>query len=501
MEQPLDIASLKKQYNITSISNKEVLEKQGLPVIFKTFKRIQNQQTVWDKNETCPICFHAFNLRNRIRVPLHQNKNRDCHHAICLNCHAQIDCNTRRVGNAQSQACPICRKVIKFSEWGKLSEVALKGIATFEHMVQELLIQKCSDEFYQKTDSKYQDFGTQLGLLETTTAPFKKLRLIKDTNRFKNACLGPYNSLITTGINDCYALIWDSLKGTIEHVFMCGLEESPLSLSNFKGKEKCLLTMSTKAKLYIFEIESGLNHSKVIAKQTRAQNASVPVYSPNLSFLAATIGPIVLLYSIKNGAHTYFDCKSNVSYLAFSPDEKYLITGSISSTPDNTQKSTITIWDINNPKSPKHSFEAKKCIGLDLSPVSTLIATTSPNQVCIWDWKTGKKIEDFTSKTPLAHAFFGHNGNYLGLVADPSQNSKNIALVNLAGTKLCTLKHSNPVNYLSFSEDGHYIAATLTNGSVQIWERAASSPVSLSRKIALESVKKSILKNILKDPI
>jgi len=501
MEQLLDIASLKKQHNITSISKKEELEKQDLAVILKTFKCIQNPQTTWDKNETCPICFHAFNLRNRIRVPLHQGKNRVLHHAICLKCHTQLDCNVRRVGNLQNQACPICRKAIEFSEWGILSEEALKNIANFERLVEELLIQKCSDEFSRKKESEYKNFGTQLGLLETTTVPFKKLRLIKDTNLFKKASFGPYNSLITTGLNDCYAMIWDSLKGTIEHVFICGLEESPLSLSTCKVKEKFLLTMSLKNKTNIFMLGPGLTHSNMIAKQPRAQNASAPVYSPNSSFLAATIGHIVLLYSVTNGAHTYFDCKSDISYLAFSPDEKYLITESICATPNNTKKSIITVWDINYPQAPKHSFEIENCIGIDLSPVGTLIATTSPNQVCLWDWKTGKKIEDFASKTPLAHAFFGHNGNYLGLVAAPSQNCKNIALVNLAGTKLCTLKHNSPVSYLSFSEDGHYVAATLTNGAVQIWKRTESSPISLSRKIALESVKKSILKHILNDRI
>ena len=191
-----------------------------------------------------------------------------------------------------------------------------------------------------------------------------------------------------------------------------------------------------------------------------------------ISLLAIIILLIVNIcfYYLDGKPETTNDCfktlkrhSSSVKSVNWSPDGKYLASGSLDE--------TVKIWDAKNGRIiktlRKHSDGVEYVIW---SPDGKYLASGSlDNTVIIWDAKSGKELQTLEGHSDDVNSVsWSPDGRYLA----SASKDKTIVIWNAnSGEEIHTLYgHSDDVNSVSWSPDGKYLASGSWDKTVIIWD-------------------------------
>lgn len=160
--------------------------------------------------------------------------------------------------------------------------------------------------------------------------------------------------------------------------------------------------------------------------------------------------------------------KDGVNAVVFSPDGKYVATGSLDG--------TARLWEISGDRPFKFMVhkDTVKSVAFSQDKDSKYLATASnENIVRIWGTNTSEKLYDLPHQEPVTDVAFSPNNKYLATVS----NNKDIHVwertnnkKNLFVQKPYLLQHQANVNAIVFSPDSNYIATASLDGNARIWE-------------------------------
>jgi DNA-binding beta-propeller fold protein YncE len=158
------------------------------------------------------------------------------------------------------------------------------------------------------------------------------------------------------------------------------------------------------------------------------------------------------IQTLKNGGNVYS--------VAFSPDGRYVLTGSS----DNT----AVIWDAKSGKRIQTLKHANSVYSVAFSPDGRYVLTGSwDNTAGIWDAKSGKRIQTLKHANSVYSVAFSPDGLW---VLTGSGDNTAVIWDAKSGKRIQTLKHAAWVYSVAFSPDGRYVLTGSSDNTAVIWD-------------------------------
>ena len=157
-----------------------------------------------------------------------------------------------------------------------------------------------------------------------------------------------------------------------------------------------------------------------------------------------------------------------VKLVKFSPDGRYLATGSDDGTP--------RLWDLSTGQTvltfTGHTATAD---GVDFSPDGKYLVTASDDKTALlWDLKTGQTVRVFSgSHNGIGLPSFSPDGKYLLIDDGPTPHIWDVATAQMVLTFTGHTDGAFPV----YSPDGKYVFTSSLDGSARLWDTATGKEI------------------------
>jgi len=150
----------------------------------------------------------------------------------------------------------------------------------------------------------------------------------------------------------------------------------------------------------------------------------------------------------------------NVLSVAFSPDGKYVVSGSLDR--------TVRVWNAVTGREIARMTHDGFVRLVHFSPDSRYVVSGSDDYTArVWEAMTGQEIARMTHTFFVGSVAFSPDGKY---VVSGSQDRTARVWEALTGKEVARMKHDSSVITVVFSSDGKYVASTSDDHTVRVWE-------------------------------
>lgn len=167
--------------------------------------------------------------------------------------------------------------------------------------------------------------------------------------------------------------------------------------------------------------------------------------------------------------------RTGVTSLAFSPDGKWLASGS--------EDSVVRLWSLEEERREVKQFTGHRGVisSIAFSPDSRSLASAAleDNVIRVWNVAQNQEVKLLQGhEGPVSSVAFSPDGQYL---ASGSQDTRVVVWTVNQGQpwKRCECKYTEGVTQVAFSPDGHWLASASWDSQVKLWNWQTTDDISL----------------------
>jgi WD40 repeat protein len=199
-----------------------------------------------------------------------------------------------------------------------------------------------------------------------------------------------------------------------------------------------------------------------VAKLTHDNSVISVAFSPDGKWVVSgSLDGTVRIWEAKTGKEiSRMKHRYAVTAVSFSPNGRWVVSGA----KDNTAR----VWDAQTGKEIAHFAHTNEVLAVAFSPDSTRVVSGGrDNRSTVWDAKTGKEISHMTYDGNVSSMTFGPDGKW---VVSGSDDKTARVWDSAIGQEISRMVHNDKVNSVAFSRDGTKVVSGSEDGTARVWE-------------------------------
>ena len=278
------------------------------------------------------------------------------------------------------------------------------------------------------------------------------------------AAISPDGRYIVSVSNDRTARVWNPANG--QEIARIPYGQRVISVAISPDSSYVALGTSS-GSIHVLEIATG----KEISSMKQDANVWSVAFSPDgKHIISGSFDHTARVWESRTGTEVARMTHGDVVYtVAFSPDGKYVMSGGcekVNSNGDCSQGSA-RVWEAKTGKEIARMTHADNVVSVAFSPDGKYVVSGSWDGTArVWETVTGKEVARMTHNGLVASVVFSSDGKYVA-----SAGGNNAELWDaLTGKEILHMHHATGVRLVAFSPDGKYMITGDYDGAAHVWE-------------------------------